>query len=57
MIDICKCNGLKCEAKERCKRYTIKPIPNYQSWADFYTQPKNKKGECGMFIPIPENKK
>lgn len=45
MIDICKCNGLKCKVKDKCLRYTIKPIEYYQSWADFYTQPKKQAGQ------------
>ena len=51
-MEICKCNGEKCIVKEKCKRYLIKPI-KYQSWADFYTQPKDKDGKCCMFL---ENK-
>ena len=49
MKDICKCNGEKCKVKEKCYRFIVKPR-EYQDWADFYTQPKNKKGECGSFL-------
>ena len=50
MKDICKCNGEKCKVKEKCYRFTSKVKDKYQDWADFYTQPKNKKGECGSFL-------
>ena len=54
MNEICKCNGEKCEVKEKCYRYTSKAKDKYQDWADFYKQPKDKDGKCGMFL---ENKK
>lgn len=50
-MEICKCNGEKCKVKEKCKRYLIKPI-KYQSWADFYTQPKDRDGKCCMFLEV-----
>lgn len=49
MIDICKCSGEKCKVKKECRRFTCKEI-KYQSWAEFYKQPKDKIGRCGMFI-------
>lgn len=52
MNDICKCNGEKCKAKEKCLRYLITPISYGQSWAEFYKQPKNKQGKCGMFLEV-----
>lgn len=48
--DICKCSGEKCKVKNQCLRYTSKPLDYGQSWADFYKQPKNKQGKCGMFM-------
>jgi len=51
MRDICKCSGEKCKVKKECKRFTCKE-EQYQSWADFYSLPKNKKGRCGMFLEI-----
>ena len=54
MNEICKCNGEKCEVKEKCYRYTSKAKDKYQDWADFYKQPNDKDGKCCMFM---ENKK
>lgn len=51
MTEICKCNGEKCKAKEKCYRFTSRPT-TYQSWADFYTLEKDKKGRCGMFLEV-----
>jgi len=48
MTDIGKCSGEKCKVKEKCYRFTCK-AEKYQSWGAFYKDPKNKKGECGMF--------
>jgi len=52
MIDICKCNGEKCKVKNKCLRFKSKPMEYGQSWADFYKQTKNKKGQCGQFIEV-----
>lgn len=51
---ICKCNGEKCIVKEKCLRFTIEDKDKFQDYAEFYREPKNKQGKCGMFL---ENKK
>ena len=36
MADITKCQGINCEHKKTCYRYTAKSDEYWQSWSDFY---------------------
>lgn len=48
MPDITMCNNNKCTLKEDCYRYTAKPNPYRQSYADF----KQIEGDCEHFLNI-----
>ena len=45
MNDISKCNGINCELKEKCLRFTIKG-EEYQ----WYMDPEKRGKECEYFI-------
>lgn len=49
MLEICKCKGEKCVVKEVCYRFVCEPH-QFQQWAEYYLQAKNKKGECSMYL-------
>lgn len=51
MSDITKCDGIGCDLKEQCLRFTANTNQDYQSW--FIESPKEGE-ECKYFWDVKE---
>lgn len=48
-MDIAKCEGIACEIKHSCLRFTLSIPEGDREW--WYTQGKYTDGKCDIYIP------
>ena len=49
-MDIAKCEGIACEIKQSCLRYTMQTPDSDREWV-WYTQGSYADGKCPIYVP------